>query len=188
MQKEIVITSVRTEKEIQQILSLQQKNLPHNISRQEAIEQGFVTVEHSFDLLKRMHDAAPAVIAKYENKVIGYALVMLPEFQEFIPVLQPMFQMFDEIDFENKKLSAYSYFVMGQVCIDKNFRGLGIFDMLYQKLKELHENTFEIMLTEVAKRNIRSLKAHERAGLKSIHEYTDNRGETWEILLWNFKA
>ena len=41
-----------TDKELEEILDLQQRNLPKNISDKEKKEQGFVTVEHSFDTLK----------------------------------------------------------------------------------------------------------------------------------------
>ncbi|MBC8045882.1 MAG: GNAT family N-acetyltransferase [Fimbriimonadaceae bacterium] len=183
----IDISTINDSQNLYQILSLQQKNLPHNISKEEAIEQGFVTVEHTLDILKQMQNAEPSVIAKHNNEVIGYALVMLQQFKTFIPVLAPMFQMIDQIDYNGKKLSAYHYFVMGQVCIDKNYRGLGIFDKLYFKLKEAYQNKYQLLITEVAKRNQRSIKAHQRVGLKTIHEYSDDRGEVWEIMIREFR-
>ena len=136
MNKEIHITVASTDDDLISILKLQQQNLPHNISKEEATEQGFVTVEHSFDVLKRMNDVHLHVIAKHDGKVVGYALVMTKEFRNDIPVLISMFEMIDQLIYENEPLSVQNYFVMGQVCIAKDFRGLGIFDLLYNKLKE----------------------------------------------------
>jgi GNAT superfamily N-acetyltransferase len=186
IEREIEITQAKNDGDLRSILRLQQQNLPKNISREEAIEQGFVTVEHSFDVLKRMNDVHPHIIAKHVNEVVGYALVMTKEFRNDIPVLIPMFEMIDQLIYEDEPLSNQNYFVMGQVCIAKDFRGLGIFDLLYNKLKQHLSSSFKLCVTEVASRNIRSIKAHERVGLRTIHVYTDLRGEKWEIMLWKW--
>ena len=41
--------------ELEQILDLQRRNLARNLSEREMAESGFVTVEHTLDLLRRMH-------------------------------------------------------------------------------------------------------------------------------------
>ncbi|MFN0274735.1 MAG: GNAT family N-acetyltransferase [Chitinophagales bacterium] len=176
------ITVSQSAEDIHQILSLQQKNLPKNISKSEADEQGFVTVEHDFEILYSMHLAEPAVITKDGNTLAGYALVMTKEFGKKIPVLVPMFELFETIVYQNKKLSEYTYFVMGQVCIDKPYRGLGLFDKMYAELKENLKGKYELMITEVATSNQRSVNAHKRAGLETIFIYTDDGGEEWQIM------
>ncbi len=45
---------------------------------------------------------------------------MTKEFGRAIPVLIPMFEMLEKIDYKNKKITVYNYFVMGQGCIDKD--------------------------------------------------------------------
>ena len=42
-------------RELEQILDLQQRNLPKNISQEEREKEGFVTVEHDLDLLRAMN-------------------------------------------------------------------------------------------------------------------------------------
>ncbi|MFI5135260.1 MAG: GNAT family N-acetyltransferase [Chitinophagales bacterium] len=183
---QILIATAISDNDLLGILRLQQENLPRNISKEEAIEQGFVTVEHSFDVLKRMNEKYQHIIAKVNDEVVGYALVMTKEFRNDIPVLIPMFEKIDQLTYEGKSLSMQNYFVMGQVCIAKNFRGLGIFDLLYEKLEKNLSTQFTLCITEVASRNIRSVKAHERVGFKTIHTYTDPRGEKWKIMAWNW--
>ena len=55
---------VQDERELRQILELQAGNLARNLSPDQVAAEGFVTVEHSLDALKRMHALAPSVIAK----------------------------------------------------------------------------------------------------------------------------
>jgi len=62
----------KSDKDLFEILALQKANLPANISFKEANSEGFVTVNHNFDLLKKMNSPFPHIIATSENKVIGY--------------------------------------------------------------------------------------------------------------------
>ena len=182
----LAITQVSNDADIEQILALQSKNLPKNISKQEALEQGFVTVEHNFSLLKQMNTLAPSVIAKSQEGVVGYCLAMLTDFQQDVPVLVPMFEMFSHIRYDEKKLADYSYIVMGQVCIDKAYRGQGLFEKMYLHLKECYCNHYQLLITEVATRNTRSMKAHTRLGFEVVHEYMDDT-DTWAVVVWDWR-
>ncbi|MEZ5039190.1 MAG: GNAT family N-acetyltransferase [Saprospiraceae bacterium] len=186
-QKTTIITydKARSAEDLRQILDLQQANLPKHISDQEQKEQGFVTVEHNFELLSSMYHVAPQIIARHEGQVIGYALVMLKSFADQIPVLIPMFEMLATLSYQNKAIDDYAYFVMGQVCVGKAYRGQGVFDGLYQAQKEHLSNTYDFVVTEVATRNTRSLRAHERLGFKTIHTFKEPQ-EEWAIVLWDW--
>ena len=174
-----------TDNDLLQILDLQAINLPSNISEEEAQSQGFVTVHHDFDLLKKMNAPYPHIVARDSDRIIGYTLVMLRSFEKEIPVLIPMFQQIDAIIFDNKKLGNAKYFVMGQVCIDKAYRGRSIFAGLYNEMKKRMSPFFEYIITEVDKRNIRSLRAHEKVGFKNVLEYSTEKD--WVILLLSTK-
>ena len=87
-----------SEKELEQILTLQRKNLPTVISSEEKIKEGFVTVSHTFEILKKMNDVCPHIVAKSDDKVVGYALCMHPKFALDIAVLKPMFAEIDSIE------------------------------------------------------------------------------------------
>lgn len=180
------LTTIGSETDIRQVLALQQANLPVNITPETAAAQGFVTVKHDPALLFQMNETIPQVIAKDQDQVIGYALVMLPSFQELIPVLKPMFAQLDALSYQGKKLSDFRYYVMGQICIAAAYRGMGVFDQLYQKHRELYAEKFDFCLTEIAARNHRSLKAHARVGFNKIHAYKDETDD-WEIVIWDWK-
>jgi len=179
-------TIVKTEKDLQQILKLQLSNLPKNISSEEAKSQGFVTVHHSIEILRAMNTPYPHIIAKVGEKVIGYTLVMLQKFKDEIPVLQPMFQKINSLSFRNKSLLNTKYFVMGQVCVDKHFRGQGIFNGLYQQMRQEMSPFFDCIITEIATRNTRSMRAHQKVGFEVITIYA-TEGEEWAIVGWDFE-
>jgi ribosomal protein S18 acetylase RimI-like enzyme len=75
---------------------------------------------------------------------------------------------------------------MGQICIEKEYRGKGIVPMLYNKHKEIYSSQYDFILTEISTRNIRSLKAHEKIGFKTIHYHRDQLDE-WAVVIWDWK-
>lgn len=177
---------VESTNELEQILELQHKNLYENVAPDLIKSNGFVTVKHNFNLLSEMNKKAKQIIAIDDGKVIGYALVMLKEFKNLIPVLIPMFNTFENIKYKNTTLSNLNYYVMGQICIAKEYRGKGLFKGLYQKHKEVYANQFDLCLTEVSSSNSRSMKAHQKIGFETVHTFKDTTDE-WNVLSWNWK-
>lgn len=175
-----------TESELQGILGLQKKNLLGELSEEEKSEQGFVTVRHNLDQLKLMHALEPHVIAKDGEKVIGYILAMTKESRDLVPVLVPMFAQFDRLIYVEKLLSDYDYMVIGQICVDKAYRGQGIFDKMYDLYLNSFSSRYDFAITEIAVSNGRSLKAHQRVGFQVIHEYSDST-QDWAIVVWDWK-
>lgn len=186
MKKSIVIKFAESDDDLNQILELQSTNHRDRISLEEKMTNGFVTVKHDLDLLRKMNSSAKQIIAKHNDKVVGYALVMLKEFSEMIPVLVPMFELFNNLKYKNKALNNYSYYVMGQICISEDYRGQGIFTDLYLKHKEAYSDQFELCITEVSLNNVRSMRAHEKVGFETIYSFEDET-DNWNILLWDLR-
>jgi ribosomal protein S18 acetylase RimI-like enzyme len=181
----LIAKKIETHDELLQILQLQQQYLAGQNSVTEEKEQGFVTVHHSFAKLEQLHKLAPSVIVKDGERVIAYALVMLRETSAIIPELKSMFEMLTALSFNNKPLEEYAYYVMGQVCVDKPYRGQGVFQMLYDKHKELMQPSYDFVVTEIATRNTRSIRAHEKAGFQLLHRFKDER-EEWDVVIWDW--
>ena len=162
----VVYKQADTLKELEQILDLQQRNLPKNISAEESTKEGFVTVEHTLDLLKSMNEVCGHIIAVDDDQVVGYALCMHPKFANDIEVLRPMFQ---EID---KAIEGQvNYMAMGQICVAKSHRGQGLFRKLYHTMKEKLPEGFDTIITEVDGKNKRSLAAHTAIGFQELKSY-----------------
>ncbi len=178
-------TTVSNKEELQQILDLQQMYLSGENDTTIEKEQGFVTVKHSLDVLQQMHALSPSIIVKDGDAVIAYALVMTKECRQFIPVLMPMFETFNHIQYKDRPLASYSFYVMGQVCVHENYRGKGVFEMLYQQHKKLLSTKYDFVVTEIATRNTRSIRAHEKTGFKTVRTFKDVTDE-WAIVLWDW--
>ncbi len=176
---------VESEKDLKQILELQQANLPAAISAEEARQEGFVTVEHDLPLLRRMNSPYPHIVAKENGRIIGYALVMERKWANDIPILIPMFDEINHTRYNGQLLANCRYFVMGQICISKGYRGRGIFGGLYEEMKTRMKAHFEYIVTEISPENQRSLKAHFKAGFKNVRTYQSKDGAAWVIVLLN---
>jgi len=97
-------TTATAIKDLEEILTLQKANLTAGLSAQEIQSQGFVTVNHSYELLKSLNDREKHVIARDEDKVVGYLLAMTQQSKSDVPVLVPMFTEFGIIVYKKKRL------------------------------------------------------------------------------------
>lgn len=177
---------VSTENELQQILLLQQQNLRGATSAAEEKEQGFVTVRHSLKILQQMHALEPSIIVKDNDHLAAYALVMPRECRTIVPELVPMFEGLDKIEYKGKSLNQYNFYVMGQVCVAAAYRGKGIFDMLYRQHHQALQHKYDFVITEIATRNTRSMRAHERVGFITLHVHSDELDE-WAVVIWDWQ-
>jgi predicted GNAT family N-acyltransferase len=173
----IQIGRVQSRLELKQILALQKENIPKALSSKEMEQEGFLTVTHTLNLLDRMNKVCSHIIAKENGKVIGYALCMHPKFGNEIDVLKPMFEEINSVLSPNEK-----YMVMGQVCIHKEYRKMGIFQNLYKKMRVVIRTNYDCIITEVDALNKRSLKAHFAVGFIELKTYNSN-GRRWHLLV-----
>ncbi|WP_395850233.1 hypothetical protein [Cystobacter fuscus] len=54
-------------------------------------------------------------------------------------------------------------------------------------LRELYAPRFELLLTEVATRNTRSMRANERVGFQTVRGHRDAMDE-WALVPWDWSA
>ncbi len=156
---------------------MQEKNLPPQLTEEVREKEGFLTVSHTLDLLDRMNQVCPHIVARADGRVVGYALCMHPDFSGEIPILMSMF--------EQIRLSLspeQTFIVMGQVCVDKEYRKQGIFRGLYRTMKEVLSDQFELIVTEVDGRNRRSLDAHLAIGFRLLKKYQSD-GRDWYLIV-----
>ena len=100
-----------------------------------------------------------------------------------IPVLVPMFEIFETLIFRGKSISEYNYVVVGQVCVDKNYREMGILDKCYSEYKLHLKDKYDFAITEISSRNSRSIKAHKRIGFSEIYKYASQDQEEWSVVV-----
>lgn len=99
-----------------------------------------------------------------------------------------MFKLFDSIQHNNKPVAVFNYIVVGQVCVDKAYRGQGIIDNCYAAYKQAFGNKYDFAITEIASKNTRSLNAHKRIGFKNVCSYTAPDSMEWKIVIWDWRT
>ncbi|WDF80551.1 GNAT family N-acetyltransferase [Mucilaginibacter sp. KACC 22773] len=182
----ITYQAASTTEHFEQIVALQNQNLYKSLTPEEQDQQGFVFAEHTVELLQQMASQIPQVIALYKNKVIGYNLAMTAAMEKQLPSLEPMFREFYKIRYQGKILTAYKFFVGGQVCVDKDFRGLGLLSKLYNATANLAGDDYELCITEIAVRNVNSLKVHQKMGFEIAGTHRDEFGD-WYVVVWDIR-
>ena len=176
---------VTSQKELEQIQELNHRNLKQNLSVEEQMQEGFVSWPYSLELLEQMNGLAPSIIVKQEEEVVGYALVTLVEASAFHEDLELMLANVNAVQYKGKPLAQYDFYLMGQVCVKKGFRGKRVFNLLYQEHKKIYSKDYELLVTEISAKNKRSLKAHEKLGFEIIHKYKIDE-EEWIVVAWNW--
>lgn len=187
MSDAIVYRRAAGDRELEQILALQARNVEEALRPDEVAAEGFVTVRHDLDLLRDMNRAEAHVVALDGERVVGYALVMLPAFRERLPILEPMFERLARLEHRGRPVDACRIFVMGQVCVDREYRGRGVLDGMYGAMRALYSDRYDLVVTEVARRNARSRRAHARVGFELLERYRDPSGEEWDLIAWSWE-
>ncbi len=171
--------------DLEQILELQRENHRDVVSSDDAQREGFVTVAHTLDTLEGMHALAPSIIARAGADLAGYALVMPVETRTLVPILEPMFRQLEALSWRGEPLTARPYYVMGQICVARRYRGQGVFDALYREHRARYASRFAACVTEIATRNTRSMRAHARVGFELVKTYRDATDE-WAVVAWDW--
>ena len=173
--------------ELEQIIDLQNRNHVNNLSAEQRQREGFVTLRHDMNLLNEISGQYHHVIARDGHKVVGYALTMLKEYQHLIPSLLPMFERVNSLTLNETPINQLRYVMMGQICIDQEHRGRNIANGLYQKMKIALRPHFDMIVTEIATSNERSLLAHQKVGFKIIDQHLAENSEEWKIVAWDWR-
>lgn len=182
----IEIMRVSSDIELAAILELQQLNLRRNIGEDEAGREGFVTAEYSMEILKYMHQFQPSIIAKDGNVIAGYVIVTTKNVYGKHALLDSLFDCIDELAYNGEILKHANYILSGQVCVAKGYRGKGIAQKMYCFYKKSLSKDYQVLITDVAQDNPRSIKAHIKSGF-TILKTIDYGGLFWDIVLWDWQ-
>jgi len=181
---DIIFDIASTPKHFEQILQLQQNNVVSILSEEQQTRQGFVSVEHTHQLLQSMSNHLPQVIALSNGSVIGYNLAMPVTMLHEVPLLAPMFLELERIQYKSRPLAQWPCWVGGQVCVHERFRGRGLLSKLYHEVSKRVPSDYTLCVTEVAQINIPSLHAHHKMGFETVNTYHDGN-RVWEVVVWD---
>lgn len=177
----------QSREDIEQIIALQRINQIRILDEATIAREGFVTFEYDVDGLWRMNQEFPSVIAYCEGQLAGYCISASPTSRGHYAVLDNMYAYFDTLELHGKPLAEQRWIAMGQVCVAEAFRKMGVFDGMYAHFKATWSAQFDLCLTEISTKNVRSQRAHERVGFRTIHHYGDEAfNEIWAVVAWEF--
>jgi RimJ/RimL family protein N-acetyltransferase len=181
----VLIKQVETEQELNDLKRLQNANLRKLIGEEEAMKEGFVTSEYSIELLKKMHEEHPSIIAKEDDEVVGYIIVtnkaVLGEHEE----IDHLFDTVDAMEYNGQLLINATYILVGQLCVGKSHRGQGLVQAMYNYYKENFSQQYQYLVTDISQANPRSIKAHKKSGFETIG-VIEQVGTGWDIVLWDW--
>lgn len=183
----ITFSPAQSTSELRAILDLQRQNLRQFLTPEEMQDQGFLTASYSLDFLQEMHEASEHIVAKDGETVVGYVLGLTPAFLPRDPVFESYRLAVQGMIWKERPLLDSNPLIVGQLCVDKHYRGQGLVDGLYKACQDHHRDRFDILLSDVSSLNPRSYRAHQRVGFVPLAEFPDAfTGETWHILLWDW--
>ncbi len=181
----ITIKQVTDFSELEGIRNLQEANLKRNLTEEEAVLEGFVTAEYSIEFLARLHSLVPSVIVKDDDQVVGYALAASTAIRKEHELLGDLINNIDGIIYNDHSLKYSHYIVVGQLCVAKDYRGLGLVRQMYNHFRSSLSREYDYCLTDVASDNPRSLKAHIKSGF-CVVDTLQYGGVSWDIVLWDW--
>ncbi|MBS1664755.1 MAG: GNAT family N-acetyltransferase [Bacteroidetes bacterium] len=176
---------VTTDEELKQIAALSAANLVTNISQEQKIKEGFVTWVYPLEVLQTLHKIIPSVIAMDGDKLAGYAITLTKECADAYPPIAENIEYIKTVFYKGRPLSDYRLYFMGQICVEENYRGQGVVNLLYNFHKQQFSPLYDIFFTEISPANPRSLKAHQKVGFQVIDTHRDSTGE-WDAVIWDW--
>lgn len=182
----MLIKRVNKIEEVRGIKRLQSANLRKNLPKEEIEKEGFVTAEYTLEFLEFMNRVEPSVIAVEDGKVAGYALVATKALLGRHELLDDLFSQIDSFTFKGHSLKESNYVVVGQICVAKSHRGMGLSKRMYDFYRSELSDQFEYCLTDVQISNPGSIKAHLKAGFTILGDLSYGDAD-WKIVIWDWQ-
>jgi len=152
------------------VASLQNDNLMTHLEP-DKLTDGFLSGSFTEEQFSRMNDDLCVVVCLDADRVVGFLCTSTTDYNRQFGLPAAMIARYPHATYGGRPLSAFTSFVAGPVCVDKQYRGMGIFEGLYRALVGLLPVKYEVVVTFVSVDNPRSIHAHEKVGLKKVDHF-----------------
>lgn len=160
--------------DIQGILELQSKYLVSNLTETER-KDGFVTTPFTAIQIEQIIRENGLFIAKKEEKIIAYVYAGSWAYFSQWAIFPVMTNRFKKLIFNDLTITTSNSFQYGPICIDKEYRGSGLLNEIFEFMRLHLKRSYPISVTFINKINTRSLKAHiEKLKWTIIDEFEFN--------------
>ena len=162
--------------DFRQIVDLQNKNLPRVLSDIE-MKDGFLSGEFTSEQFQAMNDNL-CVMTCFDNDCFcGFLVAGTIGFNKQFSLPKTMIDCFPKISYKGKLISEYNPFISGPGCVDRKYRGKGVFANLVQTVLVFlaqQQNPPDLRISLVSSENLRSINAQKKIGMDIIGQFEFN--------------
>lgn len=131
----MIKTRIGTKRDIDGVLSLQEKYLYRNLSEVER-KNGFVTTPFTVSQIEEIILQNGLILAENEqNVIIAYAFAGSWKYFEQWEIFKYMVSRFPKMSFNGEKITTENSFQYGPVCIDQKYRGKGVLNLIFEEMR-----------------------------------------------------
>lgn len=169
--------------DIPNILKLHRKYQVNTIADVDRAD-GFVTTDFTHEQLTRLIEQENGIcVAKIDDQIIAYVMTASWSFWEEWPLFSHMSKELPALTYKNHNLNTSNSYQYGPICIDKTYRGLGIFEKIFYYSLEHMSQRYPVMVSFINKTNKRSFSAHiNKLGLDIINDFHFNNNSYYEVV------
>lgn len=147
-------------------------------------KDGFVTTPFTAELLEELIVQEKGLfVARDADRIAGYAMSASWQFCSQWPMFQYMIGRLSEVKYRRQILDTENSYQYGPVCIDKPYRGTGVFQTLFAYALGEMSAKYPFMITFVNKKNPRSVAAHvDKLKMDLLKEFEYNNNNYLELV------
>jgi GNAT superfamily N-acetyltransferase len=169
--------------DIEKVLELHSKYQIDSI-RQEDKKDGFITTAFTKEQMIDLITLEQGLFIALENeKIVAYVMSASWNFWSRWPMFAFMVEDLYNLEYLGQKLTIQNSYQYGPVCVDKEYRGSGVLEKIFDFARENMAKRFPILVTFINKINPRSYEAHtKKLKLEVIKEFSYNNNNYYELV------
>ena len=170
-------------KDIEKVLELHSKYQIDSI-KQEDKKDGFITTAFTKEQMVDLITLEQGLFIAIENeKIVAYVMSASWKFWSRWPMFAFMMEDLPNLEYLDQKLTVQNSYQYGPVCVDKEYRGKGVLEKLFDFARQNMSKRFPILVTFINKINPRSYEAHtKKLKLEVIEEFSYNNNNYYELV------
>mgnify|MGYP000848129214 FL=1 len=170
-------------KDIEKVLELHSKYQIDSI-KQEDKKDGFITTAFTKEQMVDLITLEQGLFIAIENeKIVAYVMSASWKFWSRWPMFAFMMEDLPNLEYLGQKLTVQNSYQYGPVCVDKEYRGSGVLEKIFDFARENMAKRFPILVTFINKINSRSYEAHtKKLKLEVIKEFSYNNNNYYELV------
>ncbi len=144
---------------------------------------GFVTTNFTPEQLQALVEKECGItIAKDGGRIISYAMAASWQFWSEWPLFAHMIQKLPEHFLEGQGLTVDNSYQYGPICVDKSYRGSGVFEKVFNASLDSMAGRYPIMVTFINQINPRSYKAHtQKVNMNTVGTFQFNNNDYYML-------